>query len=155
MVEVKGAFQNWRKKVDKKVSTLSSKTSLAVDRSKVRKQIGVLEDEIKFLKQEIGEIVNMNRNNLFSITMVNYQLTQIETKEKAIARLELEIEELSERGKLAGVEEAVVRESDEKISLVEEVNQDILSTQTYCCSNCNEHYDEPKMFCEKCGNSMG
>ncbi len=114
MVEVKGAFQNWKKKVDKKVTTLSNKTSLAVDRSKVRKQIGVLEEEIKLLKQEIGEIVNMNRNNLFSVTMVSYQLSQIEEKENAIARLEQEIEELSERSKSAGVEKEVIVESAEK-----------------------------------------
>ena len=114
MVEVKGAFQNWKKKVDKKVTTLSNKTSLAVDRSKVRKQIGVLEEEIKLLKQEIGEIVNMNRNNLFSVTMVSDQLSQIEEKENAIARLEQEIEELSERSKSAGVEKEVIVESAEK-----------------------------------------
>ena len=114
IVEVKGAFQNWKKKVDKKVTTLSNKTSLAVDRSKVRKQIGVLEEEIKLLKQEIGEIVNMNRNNLFSVTMVSYQLSQIEEKENAIARLEQEIEELSERSKSAGVEKEVIVESAEK-----------------------------------------
>ena len=146
-------FQKWKKKVNKKVNTLSSKTSFAVDRSKARKQIGVIEEEIKVLKQEIGEIVNMNRNSLFSVTMVNYQLAQIETKERAIAQLEQEIEELNERSKSAGIEE-IIEEIAEKKLILDEINQDTPPTQTILCANCNEHYSEPKKFCEKCGYSM-
>ena len=146
-------FQKWKKKVNKKVNTLSSKTSFAVDRSKARKQIGVFEEEIKVLKQEIGEIVNMNRNSLFSVTMVNYQLAQIETKERAIAQLEQEIEELNERSKSAGIEE-IIEEIAEKKLILDEINQDTTITQTLLCANCNEHYSEPKKFCEKCGYSM-
>lgn len=146
MSEGKGTFQKWKKKVNEKVTTLSSKTSFAVDRSKLRKQIGVIEDEVKLLKQEIGEIVNMNRNRLFSISMVNYQLAQIETKEKAIAQLEQDIEELNERSKLAGVEEEATGELT--------VKETIQDTQVYNCANCNECYDEQKKFCEKCGYKM-
>ena len=118
-----------------------------------KKQIGVFEEEIKVLKQEIGEIVNMNRNSLFSVTMVNYQLAQIETKERAIAQLEQEIEELNERSKSAGIEE-IIEEIAEKKLILDEINQDTPPTQTILCANCNEHYSEPKKFCEKCGYSM-
>lgn len=149
MGEGKGTFQKWKKKVNEKVTTLSNKTSFAVERSKVRKQIGAIEEEIKVLKQEIGEIVNMNRDRLFSVNMVNYQLAQIETKEKAIAQLNLEIEELNERSKLAGVEEEEVGESDGKNLIIDQINQ-----ETYNCANCNEDYHEPKMFCGKCGYKM-
>ena len=154
MGESRGAFQKWKKKVNKKVNTLSSKTSFAVDRSKARKQIGVFEEEIKLLKQEIGEIVNMNRNSLFSVTMVNYQLAQIETKERAIAQLEQEIEELNVRSKAAGIKEEIIEATAKKNLVLNEINQDTPLTQTLQCANCNEHYDEPKKFCEKCGYSM-
>lgn len=149
MGEGKGTFQKWRKKVNKKVTTLSSKTSFAVDRSKLRKQIGGIEEEIKVLKQEIGEIVNMNRNSLFSVSMVNYQLAQIEAKEKAIAQLENDIEELNERSKLAGVEEEEIAEQNAKQTI-----QAITAAYIYNCANCNECYDEPKKFCEECGYNM-
>lgn len=149
MGEGKGTFQKWRKKVNKKVTTLSSKTSFAVDRSKLRKQIGGIEEEIKVLKQEIGEIVNMNRNSLFSVSMVNYQLAQIEAKEKAIVQLENDIEELNERSKLAGVEEEEIAEQNAKQTI-----QDITAAYIYNCANCNECYDEPKKFCEECGYNM-
>ena len=154
MGEGKGTFQKWKKKVNNKVTTISSKTSFAVDRSKARKQIGVFEEEIKVLKQEIGEIVNMNRNSLFSVTMVNYQLAQIETKERAIAQLEQEIEESKERSKAAGIKEEIIEATADKNLILEEINQDIPLTQTLLCANCNEHYHEPKKFCEKCGYSM-
>ena len=154
MGEGKGTFQKWKKKVNEKVTTLSNKTSFAVERSKLRKQIGAIEEEIKVLKQEIGEIVNMNRNRLFSVNMVNYQLAQIETKEKAIEQLKLEIEELNERSKLAGVEEEEVEESDGKSLIIDQINQETSVTQAYNCANCNEDYHEPKMFCGKCGYKM-
>ena len=143
MGEKKGTFKKWKEKVNEKVTTLSNKTSFAVDRSKIRKQIAAIEEEIKLLKQEIGEIVNLNRNSLFSVSMVNYQLMQIEAKEKAVALLEQDIEELNERSKAAGVEEELIGESD-----IIEV------TQTYICANCNEFYDESKKFCEECGYKM-
>ncbi|MGN7477953.1 nucleotide-binding protein [Solibacillus silvestris] len=149
MGEGKGTFQKWKKKVNEKVTTISSKTSLAVDRSKARKQIGVIEEEIKVLKQEIGEIVNMNRNSLFSVSMVNYQLAQIETKEKAIALLEQEIEELNERSKLAGIEEEEIGGTVEN-----GMKQDMQVSQTYTCANCSEHYREPIKFCGECGCKM-
>lgn len=154
MGESRGTFQKWKKKMNKKVNTLSSKTSFAVDRSKARKQIGVFEEEIKVLKQEIGEIVNMNRNSLFSVTMVNYQLAQIETKESAIAQLEQEIEELSARSKAAGIKEEVVKDNAGNYIVIDEINTDTPITQTFTCDNCNMHFDEPKKFCEKCGYSM-
>lgn len=144
MGEKKGTFKKWKAKVNEKVTTLSNKTSFAVDRSKVRKQIATFEDEIKLLKQEIGEIVNLNRHTLFSVSMVNYQLMQIEAKEKAVALLEQEIEELNERSKAAGVEEELIREAADIIEV----------TQTYICANCNEFYDESKKFCEECGYKL-
>ena len=144
MGEKKGTFKKWKEKVNEKVTTLSNKTSFAVDRSKLRKQIGVIEEEIKVLKQEIGEIVNLNRNSLFSVSMVNYQLMQIEAKEKAVALLEQEIEELNDRSKAAGVEEELIGESTDIIEV----------TQTFICANCNEFYDESKKFCEECGYKM-
>lgn len=150
MGEGKGTFQKWRKKVNKKVTTLSSKTSFAVDRSKLRKQINGIEEEIKILKQQIGEIVNLNRNSLFSVSMVNYQLAQIEAKENAIAQLEKDIEELNELSKLAGVEEEELV-PDYK---AKQKNDDITASYIYNCANCNECYDEPKKFCEECGYNM-
>lgn len=146
----KGTFQKWRKKVNKKVTTLSSKTSFAVDRSKLRKQINGIEEEIRVLKQQIGEIVNLNRNSLFSVSMVNYQLAQIEAKENTIAQLERDIEELNELSKLAGVEEEEIKPDLEAKQTID----DITASYIYNCANCNEVYDEPKKFCEECGYNM-
>ena len=120
MSEGKGTFQKWKKKVNKKVNTLSSKTSYAVDRSKARKQIVLFQEEITVLKQEIGEIVYLNRNNLFSLNMVNYQLSQIDVKEKAITQLEEHIEELIGLSKLAGLEEGLIDDAVESVELVKE-----------------------------------
>lgn len=150
MGEGKGTFQKWRKKVNKKVTTLSSKTSFAVDRSKLRKQINGIEEEIRVLKQQIGEIVNLNRNSLFSVSMVNYQLAQIEAKENTIAQLEKDIEELNELSKLAGVEEEEITPDLKAKQTID----DITASYIYNCANCNEVYDEPKKFCEECGYNM-
>ena len=62
MSESKGSFSKWKEKINKKVNTLGSKTSYAMDRSKARKQITKLQEEIGVLKQEIGDIVLKNRN---------------------------------------------------------------------------------------------
>lgn len=132
--EAKGSFSKWKDKINKTVNTLGSKTSYAMDRSKVRKQITQIQEEIDIVKQEIGDIVYKNRNNDFTLELVETQFVQIEDKETSIMQLEAQIEELNELIRLAGLE-------------VEEET-------TVTCSKCKQLYEEPKKFCEKCGHQM-
>ena len=132
--EAKGSFSKWKDKINKTVNTLGSKTSYAMDRSKVRKQITQIQKEIDIVKQEIGDIVYKNRNNDFTLELVETQFVQIEDKETSIMQLEAQIEELNELIRLAGLE-------------VEEET-------TVTCSKCKQLYEEPKKFCEKCGHQM-
>ena len=101
MSESKGSFSKWKEKINKKVNTLGTKTSYAMDRSKARKQITQIQGEISVLKQEIGDIVHKNRIE-FTIELVEAQLLQIEEKEAAIVELEVQIDELNELSRLAG-----------------------------------------------------
>ena len=79
-------------------------------------------------------IVYKNRNNDFTLELVETQFVQIEDKETSIMQLEAQIEELNELIRLAGLE-------------VEEET-------TVTCSKCKQLYEEPKKFCEKCGHQM-
>lgn len=162
MSESKGSFRKWKEKVNKKVNTIGSKTSYAMDRSKARKQITQTQEEIVVLKQEIGDIVNKNRNSEFTIELVKEQLVQIEEKENAIAQLEAYIEELNELSRLADLE---VEEGTVNVSTTEsqqpfaqalvEVEQGVPTTQQFTCPKCKQSYEEPKKFCKKCGHKMG
>lgn len=101
MSESKGSFSKWKDKINKKVNTLGTKTSYAMDRSKIRKQITQIQEEIGVLKQEIGDIVHKNRTE-FTLDLVKDQLLQIDEKEMAILELEVQIDELNELSRLAG-----------------------------------------------------
>ena len=105
MSESKGSFSKWKDKVNKKVNTLGTKTSYAIDRSKAQKQITQIKEEINLLKQEIGDIVHKNRNYDLSLELIEAQLIQIDEKENAILQLEVHIDELNELSRLAGVVE--------------------------------------------------
>ena len=105
MSESKGSFSKWKDKINKKAKTLGTKTSYAIDRSKARKQITQIQGEINVLKQEIGDIVYKNRNDEFIPELVQAQLLQIEEKEAAIVDLEIQIDELNELSRLAGVDD--------------------------------------------------
>ena len=120
MSENKGSFSKWKEKINKKVNTLS----YAMDRTKARKQITQIQEEIVVLKQKIGDIVHKNQKNDFTLELVATQLVQIEEKETAIVQLEAQIEELNELSRLAGLE---VEEGAE--SAVEFVNEP-LSTES-------------------------
>ena len=122
MSESKGSFSKWKEKINKKVNTLGSKTSYAMDRSKARKQITKLQEEIGVLKQEIGDIVLKNRNDEFTLELVEAQLVQIDEKENSIVKLEAQIEELNELSRLAGLE--VEEKTATTIELVEDVETD-------------------------------
>ena len=104
MSESKGSFSKWKDKINKKVNTLGTKTSYAMDRSKARKQITQIQGEIAVLKQEIGDIVHKNRIE-FTLELVEAQLLQIDEKEAAIVELEVKIDELNELSRLAGVDD--------------------------------------------------
>ena len=105
MSESKGSFSKWKDKINKKVNTLGTKTSYAMDRSKARKQITQIQEEIAVLKREIGEIVYKNQNSALSLELVEAQLLQIEQKEISIGQLEAHIEELNEQIRLAGLDD--------------------------------------------------
>ena len=81
MSESKGSFSKWKDKINKKVNTLGTKTSYAMDRSKARKQITQIQEEIAVLKREIGDTVYKNQNSALSLELVEAQLVQIEQKE--------------------------------------------------------------------------
>ena len=105
MSESNGSFSKWKDKINKKVSTLGTKTSYAMDRSKARKQITQIQEEIAVLKREIGDIVYKNRNNQLYLDLVVAQIIQIEQKEISIGQLEAHIEELNEQIRLAGLDD--------------------------------------------------
>ena len=105
MSESKGSFSKWKDKINKKVNTLGTKTSYAMDRSKARKQITQIQEEIAVLKREIGDIVYKNQNSALSLELVEAQLLQIEQKEISIGQLEAHIEELNEQIRLAGLDD--------------------------------------------------
>ena len=105
MSESKGSFSKWKDKINKKVNTLGTKTSYAMDRSKARKQITQIQEEIAVLKREIGDIVYKNQNSALSLELVEAQLIQIEQKEISIGQLEAHIEELNEQIRLAGLDD--------------------------------------------------
>ena len=75
-----------------------------MDRSKISKQITQIQGEISVLKQEIGDIVHKNRNDEFTIELVQAQLLQIEEKEAVIVNLEVQVDELNELIRLAGAD---------------------------------------------------
>ena len=102
MSESKGSFSKWKEKINKKVNTLGTKTSYAMDRSKARKQITQIQGEISRLKQEVGDIVHKNQNDEFTLELVQAQLLQIQEKEVSIVELEFKIDELNELSRLAG-----------------------------------------------------
>lgn len=104
MSESKGSFSKWKDKINKKVNTLGTKTSYAMDRSKARKQIKQIQEEIDLVKQEIGDIVYKYRNNDFTLEQVDSQFVQIADKEASITQLEAHIEELNDLSRLAGLE---------------------------------------------------
>lgn len=104
MSESKGSFSKWKDKINKKVNTLGTKTSYAMDRSKARKQIKQIQEEIALVKQEIGDIVYKYRNNDFTLEQVDSQFVQIADKEASITQLEAHIEELNDLSRLAGLE---------------------------------------------------
>ena len=101
MSESKGSFSKWKEKINKKVNTLGTKTSYAMDRSKARKQITQIQGEISRLKQEIGDIVHKSQDE-FTLELVQAQLLQIQEKEVSIVDLEVQIDELNELSRLAG-----------------------------------------------------
>ena len=101
MSESKGSFSKWKEKINKKVNTLGTKTSYAMDRSKARKQITQIQGEISRLKQEIGDIVHKSQDE-FTLELVQAQLLQIQEKEVSIVELEFKIDELNELSRLAG-----------------------------------------------------
>ena len=101
MSESKGSFSKWKEKINKKVNTLGTKTSYAMDRSKARKQITQIQGEISALKQEIGDIVHKSQDE-FTLELVQAQLLQIQEKEVSIVELEFKIDELNELSRLAG-----------------------------------------------------
>ena len=101
MSESKGSFSKWKEKINKKVNTLGTKTSYAMDRSKARKQITQIQGEISVLKQEIGDIVYKNHDE-FTLELVQEQLLQIREKEVSIVELEVQIDKLNELSRLAG-----------------------------------------------------
>ena len=103
MSESKGSLSKWKDKFNKKVNTLGTKTSYAMDRSKAQKQITKIQGEINVLKQEIGDIIHKNRNYELSLELIEAQLIQIDAKENAILELEVHIDELNELIRLAGV----------------------------------------------------
>ena len=105
MSESKGSFSKWKEKINKKVNTLGTKTSYAMDRSKARKQITQIQGEINVLKQEIGDAIYKNRNDEFTFELIEAQLLQIEEKEAAIVALEVQIDELNELSRLAGLDD--------------------------------------------------
>ena len=105
MSESKGSFSKWKDKINKKVNTLGTKTSYAMDRSKARKQITQIQEEIAVLKREIGDTVYKNQNSALSLELVEAQLVQIEQKEISIGQLEAHIEELNEQIRLAGLDD--------------------------------------------------
>ena len=105
MSENKGSFSKWKEKINKKVNTLGTKTSYAMDRSKARKQITQIQGEINVLKQEIGDTIYKNRNDEFTFELIEAQLLQIEEKEAAIVALEVQIDELNELSRLAGLDD--------------------------------------------------
>ena len=159
MGESKGTFRKWKEKVNKKVNVIGTKTSYAMDRSKTRKQITQIQQEIVELKQEIGDIVTKNRNNEFTLALVEEQLGQIEEKENAIAQLETYIEEINELSRLADLEaEQATTSNFETINgtsnEIVEVAQSVPTTQRFTCSNCKQSYEESKAFCEKCGHKV-
>ena len=101
MSESKGSFSKWKEKINKKVNTLGTKTSYAMDRSKARKQITQIQGEISRLKQEIGDIVHKSQDE-FTLELVQAQLLQIQEKEASIVDLEVQIDELNELSRLTG-----------------------------------------------------
>ena len=105
MSESKGSFSKWKDKINKKVNTLGTKTSYAMDRSKARKQVTQIQEEIAVLKREIGDTVYKNQNSALSLELVEAQLVQIEQKEISIGQLEAHIEELNEQIRLAGLDD--------------------------------------------------
>lgn len=154
--ESKGSFSKWKDKINKKVNTLGSKTSYAMDRAKVRKQITHIQEEIALLKQEIGNIVHKNRNNNFTLELVEAQFVQIEEKEISIVELEVHIDELNELSRLAGLEV-----EEETVSVKETFSRERLGNEKEAatnhpliCSKCKHSYEEPKKFCEMCGHKM-
>lgn len=154
MGESKGTFRKWKEKVNKKVNVIGTKTSYAMDRSKTRKQITQIQQEIVLLKQEIGDIVTKNRNNEFTLALVEEQLGQIEEKENAIAQLEAYIEEINELSRLADLEAEQATSNSETTNKIVEIDQSVPTTQRFTCSNCKQSYEEPKAFCEKCGHKV-
>ena len=157
MSENKGSFSKWKEKLNKKVNTLS----YAMDRTKARKQITQIQEEIVVLKQEIGDIVHKNRNNNeFTLELVATQLVQIEEKETAIVKLEAHIEELNELSRLAGLE--VEEGTESTVELVAKpFSTEIVETEPeapaknqFTCPKCAQSYEEPKKFCQMCGHKM-
>ena len=157
MSETKGSFSKWKNKINKKVNTLGTKTSYAMDRSKARKQITQIQEEIVIVKQEIGDIVYKNRNNDFTLELLETLLAHIEEKETSINHLEAHIEELNELSRLAGleVEEETTASVNESFSTESVENeQEAPTTNQFTCSKCKQTYEEPKKFCKKCGHKM-
>ena len=156
MSENKGSFSKWKEKINKKVNTLS----YAMDRTKARKQITQIQEEIVVLKQKIGDIVHKNRKNDFTLELVATQLVQIEEKETAIVQLEAQIEELNELSRLAGLEveegaESAVEFVNEPLSTESvETEQKAPSKNQFTCPDCKQSYEEPKKFCQMCGHKM-
>lgn len=160
MGESKGSFTKWKEKINKKVNTLGSKTSYAMDRSKARKQIAQLQEDIDVLKREVGDIVYNRRHTEWTLELVALQLEQIEEKETLIVQLEVHIEELNELSRLAGlkVEEETARSSelvDVPVS-VEGVETELETPAqaTFTCPNCKQTYEETEKLCNKCGYQL-
>ena len=111
MNEKKGSFSMWKEKINKKVNTLGTKTSYALDRTKARKQITQIQGEISVLKQEIGDIVHKSQSDEFTLDLVQAQLSQIQEKEVSILELEVQIDELNELSRLAGEDDEQMNNS--------------------------------------------
>jgi len=136
-------FDKLKTTFTKGVATINVKTSVFLETAKIKTHIETIQNEIKDLKYEIGDIAyNLWVSDKFDISLIENNCLMISEKIKNIEELNQEIYRLENQEKeVFGSREKEIEESTKPDS-------------AFVCPNCKAVYTSRINFCVKCGNKM-
>jgi vacuolar-type H+-ATPase subunit I/STV1 len=133
------AFEKFKSSVNRGITTISVKTSSALEKTQIKTHIESLSKEVDRIFANIGE-------NAYKIW---------ESEERDYSQLNALCEQVKSK-------KAEIEELKEKLDSIDDRDNQILGTSAeetkvspkYICTQCGAQYESPVNFCRKCGNAM-
>jgi Fe2+ transport system protein B len=138
-------FNKLKQTLDKGAKVVATKSSSAIDTTKLRAEIASLSKKKQELLLQVGRLVYENRQGSFDMELVALQMTDIEALDTEIAEKENQIEIIKEEtdAKLSAIHQPTVSEVVEDVAeKVEDVVEEVAETVEDIVESIEEEIDK-------------